>query len=137
MKRQTGGVIQVFKEQNVTGKIIVSNNGKEDAWQWMKEGLMSATVPNPPSLNADLCVQQIVRYLKGEKFIADLQITPWDVLTKENLDKAIPWNTAAYMKGRAENKFEWHLDYYEKQFQANKKMFDDFDAKLKAYMASH
>jgi ribose transport system substrate-binding protein len=132
-----GGVIQVFKEQNIKGKIIVSNNGKEDAWQWMKDGVMSATVPNPPSLNADLCIQQVVRYLQGQKFVADLQITPWDVLTKANVDKAIPWNTESYMKGRAANKFEWHLDYYEKQYLANTKMFDDFDAKLKAYMASH
>jgi ribose transport system substrate-binding protein len=131
------GVIQVLKEQNVTGKVIVSNNGKEEAWQWMKDGVMAATVPNPPSLNADLCIQQIVRYLNGQKFIADLQITPWDVLTKANVDKAIPWDTATYMKGRASNKFEWHLDYYEKLYGQNKKMFDDFDAKLKAYMASH
>ncbi len=132
-----GGIIQVFKEQGITDKIIVSNNGKEDAWEWMKQGLMSATVPNPPSLNADLCVQQIVRYLNKKPYTVDLQITPWDVLTKDNLDKAIPWNTENYMKGRAANKFEWHLDYYEKKYQENKKMFDDFDAKLKAYMASH
>jgi len=132
-----GGVIQVFKEQNVKGKIIVSNNGKEDAWEWMKEGLMSATVPNPPSLNADLCVQQIVRYLTGKKFVPDLEITPWAVLTKDNVDKAIPWDTANYMKGRATNKFEWHLDYYEKQFMANEKMFADYDQKLKDYMESH
>ncbi len=132
-----GGIIQVFKEQNIKGKIIVSNNGKEDAWQWMKDGLMSATVPNPPSLNADLCVQQIVRNLNKQKYVIDLQITPWSVLTKDNVDKAIPWNTEAYMKGRAANKFEWHLDYYEKQYLANQKMFADFDAKVKAYMASH
>ncbi len=135
-EEEAAGVIQVFKEQNIKGKIIVSNNGKEDAWQWMKQGLMAATVPNPPSLNADLCIQQIVRQLKGEKFVADLQITPFDVLTKANLDKAIPWDTAAYMKGRAANKFEWHLDYYEKLYNANAKSFDDFDAKLAAYMAA-
>jgi ribose transport system substrate-binding protein len=132
-----GGIIQVFKEQGVTNKIIVSNNGKEDAWEWMKQGLMAATVPNPPSLNADLCIQQIVRYLNKQKYVVDLQITPWDVLTKDNVDKAIPWNTENYMKGRAANKFEWHLDYYEKKFLANQTMFADFDAKLKAYMASH
>jgi len=132
-----GGIIQVFKEQGVTNKIIVSNNGKEDAWEWMKQGLMSATVPNPPSLNADLCIQQVVRYLTKKPFITDLQITPFDILTKDNLSKAIPWNTENYMKGRAANQFEWHLDYYEKQFNANKKMFDDFTAKLTAYMASH
>ena len=60
---------------------------------------MAATVPNPPSLNADLCVQQIVRYLNGQKFVSDLQITPFDVLTKDNLDKAIPWNTDELHEG--------------------------------------
>lgn len=136
-EEEAAGVIQVFKEQGIKGKVIVSNNGKEDAWKWMKDGLMAATVPNPPSLNADLCVQQIVRCLTGQKFVSDLQITPFDVLTKDNLDKAIPWNTANYMKARAANKFEWHLDFYEKQYLANKQAFADFDAKVKAYMASH
>jgi ribose transport system substrate-binding protein len=128
------GVIQVFEEQNVKGKIIVSNNGKEDAWQWMKDGKMLATVPNPPSLNADLCIQQMVRYFKGEKFEKYLQIMPFDVLTKDNLDKAIPWNTENYIKGRASKQFTWDLAYYEDNYVKNKQMFDDFDAKVKAYM---
>jgi hypothetical protein len=89
---------------------------------------------NPPSLNADLCVQQIVRYLKGEKFSKYLQIMPFDVLTKANVDKAIPWNTANYMKGRAANQFKWDLGYYEAAYIKNKKTFDEFDAKLKAYL---
>lgn len=131
------GVIQVFEEQGVKGKIIVSNNGKEEAWQWMKEGKMSATVPNPPSLNADLCVQQIVRHFNGQKFEKYLQITPWDVLTKDNVSKAIPWNTENYMKGRAAKKFTYDLSYYEKEYVKNKKMFEDFDAKVKAYLESH
>jgi ribose transport system substrate-binding protein len=131
------GCMQVFDELNVKGKIIVSCNGKEEGWAWLKAGKMMATVPNPPSLNADLCVQQIVRYLKREKFQKYLQILPFDVLTKANLDKAIPWNTANYMKARAENKFKWELSYYEENYLKNKKMFDDFDAKLKAYLATH
>ena len=129
------GVIQVFAEQNVKGKIIVSNNGKEEAWQWMKDGKMSATVPNPPSLNADLCIQQVVRFLRGEKFSKYLQITPFAVLTKANLDKAIPWDTDTYMKYRAANKFVWDLAVYEKDYVKNKKTFDDFDAKVAAYLA--
>lgn len=128
------GVIQVFEEQNVKGKVIVSTNGKEEAWQWIKEGKMAATTPNPPSLNADLCVQQIVRYFKGEKFEKYLQIMPFDILTKDNLDKAIPWNTENYIKARAENKFKWDLAYYEENYVKNKAMFDEFDAKVKAYL---
>ncbi|MFZ4615971.1 MAG: sugar ABC transporter substrate-binding protein [Rectinemataceae bacterium] len=131
------GVIQVFEEQGIKGKIIVSNNGKEDAWAWMKEGKMAATVPNPPSLNADLCVQQIVRYLNGQKFEKYLQITPFDVLTKANLDKAIPWDTATYMYGREKKLFAWDLAGYEKQYVANKKMFADFDAKVVEYLKTH
>ncbi len=131
-----GGVIQVSRSR--------TSRARSSSRQWQRgclavdegrldvgDGSQSSFAECGPVRPADRAVPE------GEKFIADLQITPWDVLTKENLDKAIPWNTAAYMKGRAENKFEWHLDYYEKQFQANKKMFDDFDAKLKAYMASH
>lgn len=131
------GVIQVFEEQNIKGKIIVSNNGKEDAWQWMKEGKMAATVPNPPSLNADLCVQQMVRYFNGQKFEKYLQIMPFDVLTKANLDKAIPWDTATYMYGRDKKLFTWDLAVYEKQYVANKKMFADFDAKVVEYLKTH
>ena len=41
------GVIQVFEEQNMKGKIIVSNNGKEEAWQWMKEGRWPLPYPIP------------------------------------------------------------------------------------------
>jgi ABC-type sugar transport system substrate-binding protein len=131
------GVIQVLQEQNIKGKIIVSNNGKEDAWQWMKDGKMAATVPNPPSLNADLCVQQMVRYFNGQKFVHDLQITPFDVLTKANLDKAIPWDTDSYMKGRAAKQFKWDLKYYEDQYVPNQKMFADYDKLVADYLARH
>lgn len=131
------GVIQVFEEQGVKGKVIVSCNGKEEAWQWMKEGKMAASSPNPPSLNADLCIQQIVRHFNGQKFEKYLQIMPWDVLTKDNLNKAIPWITADYMKARAANKFAWQLDGYEKNYVKNKKMFADFDAKVKAYLENN
>ena len=128
------GVMQVFDELNVKGKIIVSNNGKEEAWQWMKDGKMAATVPNPPSLNADLCVQQIVRYFNKQKFEKYLQIMPFAVLTKDNVDQAIPWNTQNYLNARAANKFKWDLAYYEEGYVKNKKQFDDFDAKVKAYL---
>jgi len=133
-EEEARGVIQVLKEQGVKDKIVVSNNGKEDGWQWMKDGTMAATVPNPPSLNADLCVQQIAAVLTGEKISKDLQIMPFAVLTKDNLDQAIPWDTEAYMKGRAADSFKWRLSYYEKQYVENKDMFAQFDAKVAEYM---
>ena len=131
------GVNTVFKEQNVTDKIMISCNGKEIGWEMIENGEMSATSPNPPSLNADLCVQQIVKYLKGEDFLQYLQIMPWDVLTKDNLDKAIPWITADYMAGREANDFEWELSYYGDSYTENADLFVDFDAKLVEYIESH
>ncbi|MFC2159529.1 sugar ABC transporter substrate-binding protein [Actinomycetota bacterium] len=130
------GVLTVFEEQNVTGVTIVSCNGKEEGWAWLESGQMSATSPNPPSLNADLCVQQIVRYLQGEDFLQYLQIMPWDVLTKDNLDQAIPWITADYLAGRTANEFQWELSFYEKNYSENKDTFVDFDAKLAEYLAN-
>ena len=131
------GVLTVFEEQNVTGVTIISCNGKEEGWAWLEAGKMSATSPNPPSLNADLCVQQIVRYLSGEDFLQYLQIMPWDVLTKDNLDKAIPWITADYLAGRTANEFQWDLAFYEKNYSENKDTFVDFDAKLGEYLANN
>ncbi len=115
---------------------MISCNGKEEGWAWFAEGKMAATSPNPPSLNADLCVQQIVRYLSGEDFLQYLQIMPWDVLTKDNLDKAIPWITADYLAGREAGNFQWNLSFYENNYTQNKSLFEEFDAKLADYLAN-
>jgi len=129
-----GGILQVFDEQGIDDKIVVSVNGKEEGWEWLKEGRMHATTPNPPSLNADLCVQQIARHLRGEDFVQYLQIMPFDVLTKENVDEAIPWNVDNYLEGRARGDFQYDLAYYEEQYLENEEMFEDFTRRLEEYM---
>ena len=128
------GVLQVFNELDVKDKAVVSINGKEDEWQWLKDGKEMASVPNPPSLNADLSVQQMVRYFKGEPFQKYLQIKPFAVITKDNVGEAIPWDTANYIKGRAANTFKYDLGYYEDQYVQNKANFEKFDAELAKYM---
>lgn len=131
------GVLTVFDEQNVEGITIVSANGKEEGWAWLESGQMSATAPNPPPLNGDLAIQQIVRYLNGEDFIKYLQIMPWDVLTKENLDKAIPWDMDDYLAGREAGEFDYELSFYEDAYTKNADLFVDFDAKLDEYLANN
>lgn len=128
------GILQVFDELGVKDKVVVSINGKEEEWEWLKDGREMASVPNPPSLNADLAVQQIMRHFRGEPFVQYLQIKPFAVITKENVGEAVPWNTQNYLAGRATNSFKWQLSYYEEQFKANEQMFIDFDAKLAEYM---
>lgn len=131
------GVKQVFEELGVTDKILISNNGKDDAWPDLVSGDLAATVPNPPSLNADLCIQQILRHFNGEEAVRYLQIKPPFVLTGENVGEAIPWTVADYLEGRANNTFQWRLEDYEKAYNSNKAEFEKFDAKLAEYLATH
>jgi ribose transport system substrate-binding protein len=131
------GVLQVFNELNVTGKAIVSVNGKEDEWQWIKDGKEGASVPNPPSLNADLAVQQVVRYFNKQPYEQELQIVPAAVLDKNNIGNAIPWATDTYMAGRAANTFKWDLAYYEAAYLKMKPTFAQFDTNVAAYMKAH
>ena len=131
------GILQVFNEQNVTGKSVVSVNGKEDEWAWIKDGKEAASVPNPPSLNADLAVQQVVAYLTKQPYEKDLQIVPASVLDKDNVAAAIPWATDTYMAGRATNTFKWDLPYYEAAYQKMKDTFAQFDKNVTAYMNAH
>ena len=129
------GVIQVFEEQNVTDKALVSINGKEEGWQWMIDGTMMATGMDCPSLDADLSLQQIICYWSGEDYVKDLQIKPTTVLTKDNLEKAIPYVIEDYLTAREAGTFEYELSYYEEQYEANKDLFAEFDAKVAEYMA--
>ncbi len=133
------GIITVFEEQGLEPgeKIIISVNGKEDGWEFIRQGWMQATSPNPPSLNADLCIQQIIRHLSGEDFVQYLQIMPWDVLTMDNLDQAIPWNVDSYLAGRTAGEFQWSLDYYEQNYLENREMFEEFDRELQAYLEAN
>jgi ABC-type sugar transport system substrate-binding protein len=131
------GVKQVFDELGVTDKVLVSNNGKDDAWPDLISGALAATVPNPPSLNADICIQQIIRYFNGEEFVQYLQIMPPFVLTGENVGQAIPWTVSDYLAGRAANTFQWNLADYEAAYLANMDEFAAFDAKLAEYLAAN
>lgn len=130
------GILQVFEELGVTDKVIVSNNGKDDVWAYLEAGTIAATVPNPPSLNADLCVQQIVRHFNGEPFTQYLQIKPPFVLTKDNIDQAIPWTVSDYLAKRDANTIKWELSYYEEQYEMNKDQFAEFDQAVADYLAN-
>lgn len=131
------GVLQVFEEQNVTDKVVVSCNGKDDAWPNLLDGSLAATSPNPPSLNADLCIQQIIAHFNGTPFEMYLQVAPPGVLTAENVATAVPWTISDYLEGRANDEFQWKLSDYEEAYRENIANFERFDAKLAEYLATH
>jgi len=131
------GVQQVFEELEVTDKVVVSCNGKDDAWPNLIDGTLAATAPNPPSLNADLCIQQIIAHFNGTEFVQYLQIEPPGVLTGENVDQAVPWDIDDYLEGRANNEFQWKLSDYEAAYNADPGKFEVFDEKLREYMEAN
>lgn len=141
------GVIQVLKERNIPikqypddgkdGVVVVSNNGKDSGWDAMKDGTLAISVPNPPSLSADLCVQQIVKYFSKESYEKQIQITPSVILDAKNTDKGISWVLDTYMQQRANNVFEWKLSYYEESYDKNRVKYEAFDKAVDEYMAKH
>ena len=141
------GVIQVLQERGIEikqypddgkeGIVVVSNNGKDTGWEAMLEGTLAISVPNPPSLSADLCVQQIVKYFLGESYETYIQITPSVVLDATNTDKGIPWKLDKYIELRANNTFVWELSYYEENYMKNKDKYAAFDAAVDAYMEAN
>lgn len=141
------GVIQVLKERNIPikqypddgkdGVVVVSNNGKDSGWDAMKDGTLAISVPNPPSLSADLCVQQIVKYFSKETYEKQIQITPSVILDAKNTDKGISWVLDTYMQQRANNVFEWKLSYYEESYDKNRVKYEAFDKAVDEYMAKH
>ena len=139
------GIIQVLQERNIPikqypddgkeGIVVVSNNGKDTGWEAMQEGTLAISVPNPPSLSADLCVQQIVSYFLGQPYEVNIQITPALVLDATNYHQGISWKLDRYMEQRANNDFPWELSYYEASYRTNKEKYAAFDAAVDEYMA--
>lgn len=110
------GTLQVFKEANIKDKGVVTCNAKEECWDWIKQGLVEATCPNPPTLNADLAFQQVVKYFKGEPFENTLKIYhTGGMLSKENIDQAMPWIPENYLAAKKAGKFNSDLSLYEQK----------------------
>lgn len=141
------GVIQVLQERGIEikqypddgkeGIVVVSNNGKDTGWEAMLEGNLAISVPNPPSLSADLCVQQIVRYFLGESYETYIQITPSVVLDATNTDQGISWKLDTYLEQRLNNKFTWELSFYEENYLNYKEKYAAFDAAVDEFMANN
>lgn len=140
------GVIQVLKERGITikqypddgkeGVVVVSNNGKDTGWDAMVAGDLAISVPNPPSLTADLCVQQMVAYFGGTAYEPYIQISPSIILDATNTDKGISWDLDTYMQQRVGNVFTWALADYEASYMAIKDKLEEFDKLVDEYMAA-
>ncbi len=107
------GALQAMQEAGLdTGKYwIGASNGKEKSWKWVATGQVTMDVNECPTLEADICFQQIKAYFAGKPFkkAVFVSIIPYD---KANLDtnRLVPWILADYMKKRDAKAFKYDIN---------------------------
>ena len=90
------GAIQALKEANMEGQVaIVSQNGAPYGLESIAAGGIKATVGWSPSQEGQLALRLLVEYIRGNKNVPKLTITPMTVITKENVASATPWEPTA------------------------------------------
>jgi ribose transport system substrate-binding protein len=85
------GAIKALEEAGKAGQVaIVSQNGAPYGLESIEEGGIEATVGWSPSQEAALALRFLVESLQGEQ-VPKLTITPMKVITRENIEEAVPW----------------------------------------------
>jgi len=85
------GAIKALEEAGKAHQVaIVSQNGAPYGLESIAAGGIKATVGWSCSQEAALAVRMLVEHLQGEK-VPKLTITPMKVITKENVEEAVPW----------------------------------------------
>ena len=85
------GAIRALKEAGKEDQVlVVSQNGAPYGLEAIAAGGSKATVGWSPSQEAQLAVRMLVEHLRGTK-VPKLTITPMKVITKANVDEAVPW----------------------------------------------
>jgi len=114
------GAIQAMTEAGLDPSKywLGSSNGKEKSWKWVASGQVTMDVNECPTLEADICSQQIKAYFAGKPFkkAVFVSIIPYD---KNHLDtaKLVPWIHDDYMKKRDAKAFKY--DITDPAFRAN------------------
>src|SRR6201987_4047542 len=107
------GALQAMQEAGLDpGKYwLGASNGKEKSWDWVAKGQTTMDVNQCPTLEADICFQQITAYFdkKPYKRAVFVNFLPFE---KDNLDKSklIPWILNDYMSKREANAFIYDIN---------------------------
>jgi ribose transport system substrate-binding protein len=85
------GAIKALEEAGKEDQVqIVSQNGSPYGLESIAAGGIKATVGWSPSQEAALAFRLLVEHLQGEE-VPKLTITPMKVITRNNVDEAVPW----------------------------------------------
>lgn len=88
-----------------------SSNGKEKSWDWVAEGTTTMDVNQCPTLEADVCFQQISAYFEGKSFPKAIFVAfyPFEKDTV-NKDTMIPWVKDNYLAKRKAGAFKFDMN---------------------------
>jgi len=85
------GAIKALEEAEKAGQVaIVSQNGAPYGLESIAAGGIKATVGWSCSQEAQLAVRMLIEHIRGKE-VPKLTITPMKVITKENINEAVPW----------------------------------------------
>jgi ribose transport system substrate-binding protein len=85
------GAIKALEEAGKADQVqIVSQNGAPYGFESIAAGGIKARVGWSPSQEAALAFRLLVEYLQGKE-VPKLTITPMKVITRQNIDEAVPW----------------------------------------------
>jgi ABC-type sugar transport system substrate-binding protein len=107
------GALQAMQEAGLDPSKywLGASNGKEKSWDWVAKGLTRMDVNQCPTLEADICFQQITAYFdkKPYKRAVFVNFLPFE---KDTLDKSklIPWILNDYMAKREANAFVYDIN---------------------------
>lgn len=107
------GALQAMEEAGLDSSKywLGSSNGKEKSWNWVATGKTTMDVNQCPTLEGDICFQQISAYFDKKPYKKGVYpyFTPFE---KDTLDKSklIPWILDDYMKKRAANAFKYDIN---------------------------
>jgi len=87
-----------------------SSNGREDSWDWVSKGITTFDVSESPTLEADICFQQISAYFAKKPYpkAVFVNMIPFDKSTID-VNKLIPWETQNYLAKRAAGAFVYDI----------------------------
>src|SRR5271166_3644724 len=107
------GALQAMQEAGLDPSKywLGSSNGKEKSWDWVAKGLTTMDVNQCPTLEADICFQQITACFAGKPYkkAVFVNFMPYE---KDTVDKSkmIPWLLDDYMAKRAANAFKYDIN---------------------------
>ena len=107
------GAIQAMQEAGLDPSKywLGSSNGKEKSWRWVQSGLVTMDINQCPTLEADVCSQQIKACFAHQPYKKAVFVSTIPYYSgKVDFDKLVPWIHDDYMRKRDAKAFNYDIN---------------------------